>query len=58
MEEIKRQERKKGTFRKEELLEKFIAKKLFEQLDKRYNEKYQAKLERNWRHWKGGRVRG
>jgi len=27
-------------------------------LDKRYNEEYWAKLERNWRHWKRNRVRG
>jgi len=32
--------------------------KLFEWLDKRYNEKYWARLERNWRRWKGERARG
>ena len=35
-----------------------MARKLYGQTDKRYNEEYQAKLERNWRHWKGGRIRG
>jgi len=32
--------------------------KLFEWLDKRYNKKYWARLERNWRRWKGERARG
>jgi len=27
-------------------------------LDKRYNEEYWARLERNWRRWKEGRIRG
>jgi len=26
-------------------------------LDKRYDEEYWARLERNWRRWKGGRTR-
>jgi len=32
--------------------------KLFGWLDKRYNKEYWARLERNWRRWKGGRERG
>ena len=35
-----------------------MARKLFGQLDKRYNEEYWARLERNWRRWKEGRTRG
>ena len=27
-------------------------------MDKRYNEEYWARLERNWRRWKEGRIRG
>jgi len=40
------------------LPERFTIKKSFEWLDKRYDKEYWAKLERNWRYWKGGRVRG
>ena len=53
MKNIRQQERKKKMFRREELPEQFMAKKLFEQSDKRYNKEYQRKLERNWRQWKG-----
>jgi len=35
-----------------------MARKLYGWIDKRYDEKYWAKLERNWRHWKEGRIRG
>jgi len=31
---------------------------LFGWTDKRYDEEYWARLERNWRRWKGGQVRG
>jgi len=31
--------------------------KLFGWLDKRYNKEYWARLERNWRRWKGERER-
>ena len=34
-----------------------MVRKLFGQSDKRYSEEYQEKLERNWRYWKGDRVR-
>ena len=49
MEDVARQECKKGTFRREELLRRFTARKLFKQLDKRYDQEYQGRLERNWR---------
>ena len=44
-------------FRREKLPEQFMAKKLFGQLDKQYDEEYWGRLERNWRQWKGGRVK-
>jgi len=47
MEDIKRQEREEETFRREELPERFIAKKLFGWLDKRYDEEYWGRLEQN-----------
>ena len=45
-------------FRRGELPGRFIARKLFGWIDKRYDEEYQARLERNWRQWKGGRRKG
>jgi len=56
MEDIRRQKRKKGTFRRE-LLGKFTARKLFGWLDKRYDKEYWARLERNWRQWEEARAR-
>ena len=47
-----------GTFRRGELPRRFTAKKLFGWLDKRYDKEYWARLERNWRRWKGERARG
>jgi len=44
--------------RREELPERFIAKKLFGWLDERYNKEYWEKLESNWRQWQGGQVKG
>ena len=35
-----------------------MAKKLFGWSEKRYDKEYWARLERNWRQWKGGRARG
>jgi len=49
MEDIRRQEREEGTFRRGELPGQFMAKKLFGWSDKRYNEEYWGRLERNWR---------
>jgi len=57
MEEVARQEHKKGTFRREELPGKFIARKLFGWLDKQYDQEYWGRLERNWKRWKGKRPR-
>jgi len=58
IEDVRRQEREEGTFRKGELPGRFMVRKLFGWSDKRYDKEYWAKLERNWRHWKGDRVRG
>ena len=52
-----RQEREEETFRRRELPGRFIARKLFGWLDKRYDKEYWMKLERNWRRWKEGRKR-
>jgi len=57
MEEVARQEHKKGTFRREELPGKFIARKLFGWLDKQFDQEYWGRLERNWKRWKGKRPR-
>jgi len=40
IEDIRRQKREEGTFRREELPERFIVRKLFEWSDKRYNKEY------------------
>ena len=45
-------------FKRGELPERFMARKLFRWLDKRYDKEYWARLERNWRRQKGGRTRG
>jgi len=37
------------TFRRGELLERFMARKLFGWLDKRYDKEYLARFKRNWR---------
>jgi len=47
MEDIRRQEREEGTFRREELPGGFTAKKLFGWLDKRYDKEYWGRLEWN-----------
>jgi len=52
MEDVARQEHKKETFRRGELLGRFIARKLFGWSDKRYDLEYWGMLERNWRRWK------
>jgi len=49
IEDVRKQEREKGTFRRGELLGLFMVRKLFGWLDKKYNEEYWAKLEKNWR---------
>ena len=40
MENIRKQEREEGTFRRGELPGRFMAKKLFEWTDKRYDQEY------------------
>ena len=52
MENVRKQEREEETFRREELPGRFIAKKLFGQTDKRYDQEYWRRLERNWNRWK------
>ena len=41
------------TFKCRELPGRFTAKTLYGWLDKRYNQEYWGRLERNWRQWKG-----
>ena len=53
MEDIRKQEREEGTFRRGELPGRFMAKKLFRQTDKRYDQEYWRRLERNCNRWKG-----
>ena len=52
MEDIVWQEREEETFRWRELPGKFMAKKLYGWSDKRYDQEYWKRLERNWRQWK------
>jgi len=55
MEDVAQQEREKTTFKRGELLGKFTVKMLYEWSDKRYDQEYWGRLERNWRRWKGRR---
>ena len=59
MEDVARQECKEGTLRRGELLGRFIVRKLFRQSNKKYNQEYWERLERNQKRWKqkqsGGR---
>jgi len=57
MEDVARQEYEEGTFRRGELPGRFTARKLFRWSDKRYNQEYWGRLERNWRWRKGKRSR-
>ena len=57
MEDIRRQERKEQIFRRGELPERFIVRKLYRWIDKKYDKEYWTKLERNWRYWKEDRIR-
>jgi len=56
MEDVARQERKEGTFQREELPGKFTAKMLYGWSNRRYDQEYWGRLERNWRRWKGKRL--
>jgi len=53
MEDVARQERKGETFQRGELPGRFTARTLYGWSDKRYDQEYWSKLERNWRKWKG-----
>jgi len=50
MENIRKQKREKGIFRRGKLLGRFTVRKLYGWTDKRYDKKYWARLKRNWRH--------
>ena len=54
--EVRMQERidmaEERDFRREELLGKFIARMLYGWDDRKFEEEYLKKLERNWRRWK------
>jgi len=53
MEDVARQECKGTMFKQGELPGKFTAKMLYGWSDKRYDQEYWGRLERNWRRWKG-----
>ena len=55
MEDVTKQEREEGTYRRGELPWRFIARKLFRWSDKRYDQEYWGRLERNWKQQKGKR---
>ena len=49
---------KAEEFRRGELPEKYMAKLLYGWDDKKFNEEYLKKLERNWNRWKNNRKEG
>ena len=53
MEDVAQQEHKEGMFRRGELPGRFTAKKLYGWSDKRYDQEYWGRMEKNWRRWKG-----
>ena len=53
MEDVAQQEHEEGTFQQRELPGKFTAKMLYGWSDKRYDQEYWGRLERNWKRWKG-----
>ena len=53
MENVRKQKREEGTFRRRELPGRFTAKKLFGWKNKRYDQEYWGRLEKNWNRWKG-----
>ena len=53
MEDVAQQECEETTFKHGELPGKFMAKVLYRWSDKRYDQEYWGRLERNWRRWKG-----
>ena len=58
MKDMARQEYEERMFRRGELPERFTARKLFGWSDKKYDQEYWERLERNWRQWKGKQARG
>jgi len=48
MEDIRKQKREERMFKKRKLPGRFTAKKLFRWTDKRYDQEYWGRLERNW----------
>ena len=53
MEDVARQECEEEMFKCRELLGRFMARTLYGWSDKRYNQEYWGRMERNWRRWKG-----
>ena len=53
MEDVAQQEREEETFQRGELPGRFTAKKLYGWSDKRYDQEYWGRMEKNWRRWKG-----
>ena len=53
MEDVAQQEHEEETFRRRELPGRFTAKKLYGWSDKRYDQEYWGRMEKNWRRWKG-----
>ena len=53
MEDVAWQEREETTFKRGELPGKFTAKMLYGWSDKRYDQEYWGRMEKNWRRWKG-----
>jgi len=53
--EVRRQEREVEEYRRMELLGKYTAKLLYGWDDRKFEEEYLTKLERNWRKWKDDR---
>jgi len=53
MEDVVRQEHEERTFQQGELPGRFMAKKLYGWSDKRYDQEYWGRMEKNWRQWKG-----
>ena len=55
--DVAKQKREEETFRKGKLPGRFTAKKLFGQSNKRYDQEYWGRLERNWK-WQKGKQSG
>ena len=53
--EVRRQEGEVDEYRKMELPEKYMAKLLYRWDDRKFEEEYLNKLEKNWKKWKGDR---